>query len=319
MNDPLVRFKTNLLTIADHYALLAQRDEQRDERIKPGHIRWHGQYGKPDGTLVIADPVANALPTGPVKQAGNAPMVSGSHTAPVPVNIDLIDLTAPARHGSLAPIASPWPQDQTGHLPIATELDFWVRYIADQCGERLPVPTVPVLAVWLHDWSGWAWDHYPALDEMVVTVDRIARTLWAMTNPDRAPRPEHRTADCPACGEATLLGDGERVWCTVEDCGRVLTEDEYRTWAAAEAHRELNGPEGISAKAIALRWDRPIGTVHSWASRYGWTKTSGEQRPVLYLTEQVERTVASILKREAEEAARQRERSCAEQGASVMI
>lgn len=87
----------------------------------------------------------------------------------------------------------------------------------------------------------------------------------------------------------------------MEDCGRVLTEVEYRAWAAAEAHRTLNGGQGISAKAIALRWKRPIGTVHRWASQYSWPKSSGDERPVLYLTEVVEKTIAGILEREAEE------------------
>jgi hypothetical protein len=87
-------------------------------------------------------------------------------------------------------------------------------------------------------------------------------------------------------------------------CGRVLTEGEYAAWAAAEAHRELNGGEGISARAIALRWNRPVGTVKRWAHQYAWPRSGGEQRPVLYLTSAVEETVAGILEREAAEKAK---------------
>lgn len=263
MSD-LARFRGNLLTIADCYAVLAARH----------HAAATGNPGV---------------------------RVSGSGERKLPIDTDAVDLTADARRGSLdVADTTPWPEDQIGHQSIATELDFWVFDIASLIGEKRPVPVVPVLAMWLHERAGWAWDYYGALDEMVVKVDRIARTLYAAVNP-RRPRPEARTAPCPGCGEATLSGDGERVTCSMEDCGRVLTEVEYRAWAAAEAHRTLNGGQGISAKAIALRWKRPIGTVHRWASQYSWPKSSGDERPVLYLTEVVEKTIAGILEREAEE------------------
>lgn len=266
MTDQLARFRSNLSTIADCYAQLAARH----------HAAATGNPGV---------------------------RVAGSSEAKMPIAVDSVDLTGAAHHGSLSPIPSPWPEDQVGHLAVATELDFWVRDIADQMGEQLPVPTAPVLAMWLWDRAAWAWDYYAALDEMVVKVDRIARTLNAMVNP-RGPRPEVKAAPCPRCGEATLLGEGERVWCTVETCGRVLTEREYATWAAAEAHRELNGGDGISAKAIALQYGRPVGTVRYWAHQYAWPRSSGSERPVLYLRSAVEESVAGILKREAEEAER---------------
>jgi hypothetical protein len=304
MTDPqLARFRNDLATIADAYALLAaqHREQIRDERTKPDHSRGRDDYGQPTGGMAVADPIAHAMPSGPAKQASKAPMVSGSHEAPVPVSLDLVDLTSEARHGSMyVADSSPWPEDQVGHIAVATELDFWVRDIADVIGDPLPVPVVPVLAMWLHERAGWAWDYYGALDEMVVTVDRISRTLYAIVNP-RGPRPERKAAPCPGCGEATLCGDGERVWCEVDDCGRVLTAVEYGQWAAAEAHRELSGGVGISAKAIALRWNRPVGTVRYWAHQYQWPRSGGEQRPVLYLVSAVEATMAGILEREAAE------------------
>lgn len=265
MTDPqLARFRTDLATIADSYALLAAQHHA-------------AATGKPGAR------------------------VAGSTEPRLPIAVDHVDLTADARHGSLdIADTSPWPDDQIGHLAVASELDFWARDIAALCGEKVPVPTAPVLAMWLHERAGWAWDYYGALDEMVVAVSRIARTLHAAVNP-RGPRPEGRTAPCPACEQVTLIGDGERVWCTVEECGRVLTEAEYGDWARAEAHRTLNGGQGMSAKAIALKWNRPVGTVHRWASQYRWPKSDGSQRPVLYLTGAVEETMAGILEREARE------------------
>lgn len=263
----LARFRTNLATIADCYATLAAQ-----------------HHAAATGTANVR--------------------VSGSAEARLPIAVDAVDLTGEARHGSLfVADTSPWPEDQTGHHAVSTELDFWVRDIADLCGEKLPLHTAPVLAMWLHERAGWAWDYYGPLDEMVVRVAEIARTLYAIVYPGK-PRPERKAAPCPGCGEATLCGDGERVWCEVDDCGRVLTEGEYGHWAAAEAHRELNGGVGISAKAIALRWARPIGTVRYWAHQYGWPRSSGEQRPVLYLVSAVEETMAGILERESAEQAK---------------
>jgi hypothetical protein len=265
MTDPLARFRNDLHAIADAYALLAQRH----------HAAATGAQGV---------------------------RVGGSTEPKLPIAVDPVDLTGTARHGSLdVADASPWPEDQIGHLAVATELDFWVRDIADVCGDKLPVPVVPVLAMWLHERAGWAWDYHGAFDEMAVKVGRIARTLHGMVNPG-APRAERKAAPCPGCGEATLLGDGERVWCEDADvCGRVLTEAEYVTWAAAAAHRELTGGEGMSAKEIAIRWSRPVGTVRYWAHQYAWPRSNGQERPVLYLRSAVEESVAGILEREAAE------------------
>jgi hypothetical protein len=264
MTDQLARFRSNLADIADAYALLASQH--------------------------------HAAATG-----GNGVRVGGSSEPKLPIAVDDVDLTAAARHGSLEVAdSSPWPEDQIGHIAVSSELDFHVRDIANLLGDPLPMPTAPVLAMWLHERAEWAWDHYWALDRLIVDADRIARTLHAVVNP-RRPRPEPKAAPCPGCDEATLSGDGERVTCSMEDCGRILTEAEYRAWAAASAHRELNGGQGISARAIAIRWNRPIGTVRYWAHQYAWPKSSGEERPVLYLASAVEETVAGILEREAAE------------------
>lgn len=321
MVDPLARFRGNLLAIADAYAVLADRDRDlvRDERVGPGHDRRHREYydddtsavvyGQPDGTVLAADPVASALPSGPAKERRNGPVVGGSHEAKIPINVDVADLLGPANEGSLLVAdLSPWPQDQTGHIAILTELDFWAGDIADLVGEPRPRALLPDLIAFLHEWAGWAWDHYGALDEMVVVVDRLARTLYAIQN-DRRDRPEAKAAPCPGCDAATLSGDGERVWCEDEACGRVLTEAEYRTWAAAAAHRTLNGGEGISAKAIAIRWGRPVGTVRYWAHQYAWPRSNGDERPVLYLASAVEVTIAGILEREAKAKAAQEARA----------
>lgn len=321
--DPLARFKGNLLAIADAYQVLADRDRDlvRDERTGPGYDRRHREYfdddtsavvyGRPDGSTLAADPVASALPSGPSKERRNGPVVGGSHEAKIPISVDTVDLLGPANEGSLLVAdLTPWPQDQVGHLSIRSELHFWASDIAALFGDQPPRPIVPELAAWLHERAGWAWDHYGALDEMVVTVDRLARTLYAVQN-DRRDRPEAKAAPCPGCGAETLTGDGERVTCGMEDCGRILTEAEYIEWSRMVLHRELLGSSGISAREIALTNRRPVGTVHRWAHQYQWARTRDGRRPVLYLRSEVEESVVGILAREAEAAAKQAEQAMA--------
>lgn len=265
--DQLARFRSNLLTIADCYAVLAARH----------HAAATGNPGV---------------------------RVSGSSERRLPIDTDAVDLTADARRGSLdVADTSPWPEDQIGHQSIATELDFWVFDIAALIGEKRPLPVVPVLAMWLHERAGWAWDYYGALGEMVVKVDRIARTLYAAVNP-RRPRPEARSAPCPGCGEATLSGDGERVTCDMDDCGRILTEAEYVTWSREVIVRETLGGPGMSAAAIAIKYQRTKDSVHWLAHKHGWTKSDGKQRPVLYLIADVEATMATIHDRATRRTAR---------------
>lgn len=53
----------------------------------------------------------------------------------------------------------------------------------------------------------------------------------------------------------------------------------------------------LSAREIAELWHRPIGTVHRLASEDGWKRTTDERRPVLYLAEDVEKTMDRLAER----------------------
>src|SRR5690606_34873509 len=112
--------------------------------------------------------------------------VSGSRTPPVPPDLDVVDLTSPARPGSSAvKWSGRWAAlggdpDQIGHLPVATVLDFWVRdWIAnDWCpGDHLPLPVVATLAGWLETRVDTACDYHPSIDEFAADIRRIHTTL----------------------------------------------------------------------------------------------------------------------------------------------
>jgi hypothetical protein len=123
------------------------------------------------------------LPAAIQPGSGNGPRVSGSRETPVPVRLDIIDLAAEARVPSLAKDARglDWPEDQTGHLAVASILDSWVRDWIDTRNERehAPAPTVSVLAGWLTVRLAWACDSHPAVDDFAREMRNLAGALRA--------------------------------------------------------------------------------------------------------------------------------------------
>lgn len=174
-----------------------------------------------------ADPVAHLWPAGPAKTGWRESRISGTRPERVPVRLDDTDLTAPARHGSMfVADTSPWPDDQVGHLAVATELEFWARDWADERRERSPYPTVPVLARWLVDRLDWACARHSALVEFADKLRDLRGTLSAACGRSM-PAPEAMEAPCPSCGLLGLVRDRdiERIGCG--SCSVLMTEEEY--------------------------------------------------------------------------------------------
>lgn len=48
----------------------------------------------------------------------------------------------------------------------------------------------------------------------------------------------------------------------------------------------------VTAAEVAALYRRPIGTVYRLASVHGWRRSADRKRPVLYLAEDVEATLA---------------------------
>jgi hypothetical protein len=195
-----------------------------------------GEEGRLVG--VPADPVAHLLTAGPLNGSRGAPRVSGSTDRPVPIRIDPTDLLAPARRGSLAVADAAafdaegrptgrWPQDQIGHLAVATELEFWARDWADTRRESCPLPTVRVLAGWLADRLDWACAEHLALDEFAGALARLRTALEAAAGILPA-RPERVDRPCPACGWWALSKAPGEEYIRCGHCDRALTDDEYR-------------------------------------------------------------------------------------------
>lgn len=205
-----------------------------------------------------APAVHDLLPmnAGPVRAPMSGSPVSGSREAPVPVTLDLVDLTAAARQGSMLPAANGelhqhasivartrslerheyaarW-DDQVGLLSVATELEHWViDWIgARDKGEHRPEPTVTVMIGWLGDRLDDACDRHPAVDEFAADARRMRSTVrrFALGRPEL---PE--VCDgvvCSGCDMRNTLyrhpGSQWRAECGA--CGNLYTDEEYERW-----------------------------------------------------------------------------------------
>lgn len=195
------------------------------------------------------------LPGGPTRAAVGGAPVTGSRDAPVPISLDLVDLTAPARLGSLLPHANGelhqvvsivertrtlerhaygarW-DDQVGYLSVATELDFWVTDWIEARGQRehRPAPNVPDLIRWLADRLDDACDHHLAIDEFAAKVRELLAACRRVGG-ELSPLPERcHGVPCSRCDRLDLWrmpGSQWRAECG--SCGRLWNDDEYQQW-----------------------------------------------------------------------------------------
>lgn len=224
-----------LRDIGDSYQMLTEQEP-------PGA----GQLAIEDDGTFDAPSVRQLHPlsAGPIRAAGASSRVSGSREAPVPVRLDLVDLTAPARLPN--PMRGPgyyprslWPEDQIGHQPIATRLDLWARdWITHQrCpGDHLPDPAVPALITWLSVRCGWACDEHPAVDEFAAEM-RDLRTVLSAANDDGPVYPEPILAvPCSGCDTLALFRPVKSPYrAECGGCGKLYTDDEYARWTGLVA------------------------------------------------------------------------------------
>jgi hypothetical protein len=212
----------------------------------------------------IPDLYAALDPADGAMRSSGGPKVSGTTEAPVPVDLELVDLTAPARAGSLLPhangamrqqssviprtktlelhaYAAVW-SDQIGGLSVATTLDSWARDWREQRhrGETMPVPTVLVLAGWLGDRLGDACDSHPAVDEFAADMRDLHRRLRGALGL-LGPWPELCDGvPCRCCDTRSLYRVPGSDYVECATCPELMTEDEYHRWTellAASARR----------------------------------------------------------------------------------
>lgn len=212
----------------------------RGERVDDNGRRWP-HY----------DHVANTLATGPVRSTAGGPVISGSANPPVPANLDLVDLHAPARVPNPTAAGRAWWRDQVGALSVPTTLDSWVRYWRESLftDHHLPVPTVVELVGWLRNRVDIACDRHPAVDEFAAELRSLRGTLLSALG--RAFRPGDPVGTCPV-----MVGDTER-------CGTALYADPYLDW--------------VACGRCGSRWDRRTGGWMVLAAAQEDARTEAEQ------------------------------------------
>lgn len=157
--------------------------------------------------------------------------VSGSREAPLPLRVDVLDLTLPARVTHIRGYFD----DQMGVISVASVLDFWVRdWISyPQCpGDHLPVPVVATLADWLRKrLAVWAAEHHPAMDEYSGEIEALWYALRNAVGDAPQPRQMCVGVPCKRCDQMALYreddGSGD-VRCG--GCRHVISADEYMSW-----------------------------------------------------------------------------------------
>lgn len=180
--------------------------------------------------------LAGLPPTG-TGGKGQAAKVSGSHEAPVPISLDLLDLTADARNGSVIVRRD---LDQIGHLALPTELDVWVRDWREirAMGEHPPGLAVPKLVGWLANRLDWACDHHAAIDEFAADIHRLRKAMRRMLQLDTVTRERCEGVACKSCDRMALWREDGLVSCGY--CGLNYSEREYRDWCKLEAPYALS-------------------------------------------------------------------------------
>jgi hypothetical protein len=180
------------------------------------------------------------LPAAIERDQANAQRVTGSREAPVPVNIDAVDLSAHARNATATEEAKEHPEDQIGQVAVASILDQWARDWRDEMAfaQSLPVPTVPELARFLANRCEWAADRHPAVDEFAAEMARLRAILRGVLGLSEPPAEFCDGVVCRKCDRYALYRESDYVEC--DHCGLLYSEAEYREWVgllAGQARR----------------------------------------------------------------------------------
>ncbi len=231
-----------------------------------------------------AEPLAQQLPMG-VTHVNHGARVTGSPAPAAPANLDIVDLTGPARAGSIdiiykatgADWAGWWRNaggagdpDQIGHLAIATILDFWARetLAIRPRGERLPAPDVPALVHWLTNRIDDLFNRYPAIDEFAAKITALRHIMQAKAGLTPGRKEHLRGVGCRSCNKQALFRDGGYVQCVY--CGEHYNDKAYKTWIGIQAgfaRSDLNAAYK-AGETVGLTRAETYETIHAWLDWY---------------------------------------------------
>lgn len=199
-----------------------KRDPHQGYACGPCRSRLRSWLGEiPDlYSQLLAEPLA------PSGSPGKGGPVSGSRDRPIPIRVDLFDLTH----------AGGWPEqlteDQVGHLPVWMTLETWARdWSTFRAMGEASDHTVPGLCRWMRERVDDMCDEHPGIDEAWRDVRALRGALQAQLG--QVDVPDYKKGvPCKnqQCAALTLVHhDGsDRIEC--ESCPSLLTFEAYDDW-----------------------------------------------------------------------------------------
>ncbi len=153
------------------------------------------------------------------------PRVTGTREKPLPARVTVLDLQL--RATSQQAIRDPH-GDQVGHVPVATILAGWVQAWAEKLGEKkLPVPTVPLMVLWLKSRLDSACDRCEGIADYAGEIRQTLRACKAAMG-DIPEREEWLPiVPCPVCDTVALhrRPGSDLIHCV---CPHLLTRSEFQ-------------------------------------------------------------------------------------------
>lgn len=222
------RLERDRLAVRSMYLRLMEEEQiLADERTR-------GDDGPP------CDPISAALPMAVTPGLSRKPSVSGSRERQLPINVNVVDLTAPAQIGDVVDTYG----DQVGLLSVASTLWPWVDVWRQHLYHSPVAPSRDPLA--LLDWIG---ARLEALCEQEPAIGDFAEELTGLRGALRHALGEATPAPvvmwgvpCRRCDRvSTLVLDPEDPdsyrECTAAGCGVLMTEREYKDWLVEYVER----------------------------------------------------------------------------------
>jgi hypothetical protein len=165
-------------------------------------------------------------PLAPSGSPGKGGPVTGSRDRPIPIRVDLFDLT---HAGAQAWLAG---EDQVGHIPVWMTLETWARDWSTfrNMGEAAD-RTVPGLCRWMWERVDDMCDEHDAIDECFNDIRRLHGAMRAQIGLIDVPDYK-RGVPCrnQACNALALVRPNGSDFIECQECPSVLTPEEYDVW-----------------------------------------------------------------------------------------
>lgn len=169
---------------------------------------------------------------GAIPGQSSAPRVQGSREAPIPINVDRLDLLGPADPRTVHDLSG----DQIGYPSAATVLDGWCAMFAEERRESIPAPRPADQSRWLLDRLDELFKH-PAVDECAKEIGDLWHVLrraagLAEPRPELAEGVPCKSVDCDLKTlmriPVSVYRQAEFIEC--DSCHRLYSLEEFDEW-----------------------------------------------------------------------------------------